>query len=147
MQPQVVLGGFCEEAMYAPQGETGFVNNVGSLFWLVGLVLLFLFSFEAGSMLGLHCCTGLSLVVGSWWGWWSTLSAVCALLIAVASVVPEHGLSSGLRGLGCSEAWGIFRTRDRTCNPCIAKADDSSPLDHQGSPKVGIVVDILPPRW
>ena len=66
-------------------------------------------------MLGLRCCTGLSLVVGSWWGRWPTLSAVCALLIAVASVVSEHGLSSGhtwawlLRGLGHLLGPGIER--------------------------------------
>ena len=40
-------------------------------------------------MLGLHCCSGFSLVAAS--GGYS-LVAVCGLLIAVASLVVEHRL-------------------------------------------------------
>ena len=38
----VVLGGSAK-GMCEPQGETGFVNNVGIFFWLVDLVFLFFF--------------------------------------------------------------------------------------------------------
>ena len=40
-------------------------------------------------LLGLHCCVGFSLVVGSRD---SSLVAVCRLLIVVASLVVEHRL-------------------------------------------------------
>ena len=50
-------------------------------------------------MAGLHCSTGLSLLLSArGWGWVgreSTLFAVHGLLIAVASVVSEHGFRIG----------------------------------------------------
>ena len=70
-------------------------------------------------MLGLHCCSGFSLVVAS--GGYP-LVAVLRLLIAVAFLVVEHRLQ-GLQvsvvvahRLCCSAACEIFR--DHGSNPC-----------------------------
>ena len=52
-------------------------------FFFLSFVYLFLV------VLGLHCSAGFSLVVAS--GGYS-LVAVCGLLIAVASLIAEHGL-------------------------------------------------------
>ena len=66
-------------------------------------------------MLGLRCCTGSSLVVGSWGGGGLLYLPCVGFLIAVASVVSEHGLSSGhtwawlLLGLGDLPRPGIER--------------------------------------
>ena len=91
------------------------------------------------------------------------LVAVCRLLIAVASLVAEHGLQAhglqqlwhagsvvvahGLQsagslfvvhGLSCSTACGIFP--DQGSNPCpLHWQVDSQPLRHQGSPNCGIL--------
>ena len=55
------------------------------------------------AVLGLHCCTGCSLVEASM-GY--TLVVLCWLLITVASLVAEHGLqgtgASGVRACGLS---------------------------------------------
>ena len=79
-------------------------------------------------VLGLRCCSGLSLVVE----WGLFFIAVCGLLIVVAFLVrcgdlfcrggqvPGHGLQSlqhacsvaGLCGLNCSTTCGILETRD-----------------------------------
>ena len=97
------------------------------------------------AVLGLCCCTqtfsscrerGLLFV------------AVHGLLIAVASLVAEHGLQAcGLQqlwhmgsvvvahGLCCSAACGIFL--DQGSNPCsLHWQADSQPLRHQGSPRI-----------
>ena len=63
--------------------------------------------------------------------------AVRGLLIAVASLVAEHGLQSAgsvvvAHGLSCSAACGIFLDQDS--NPCpLHWQADSQPLRHQGS--------------
>ena len=54
-----------------------------AFFFFLSFVYLFL------AVLGLHCSAGFSLVVAS--GGYS-LVAVCGLLIAVASLIAEHGL-------------------------------------------------------
>ena len=109
-------------------------------------------------MLGLCCCTGFSLVaVGRGY----SLVAVCGLLIAVASLAEEHGLSGAdfsrlqqlwykgsvfaaprskstgsvvvVHRLSNSVACGIFP--DQGSNPCrLHWQVNSSPLRHQGTP-------------
>ena len=77
----------------------------------------------------------------------SSLAAVHQLLTAVASLLGKHmgfrkcnflaaacmGFSSGVQGLSCSIACGIFP--DQGSNPChLHWQADSQPLDDQGSP-------------
>ena len=107
------------------------------------LIILFL------AVLGLHCCTGFSLVVAR--GGYS-LMAMHGLLISVASLVAGHGiysmqasavvapglLSTGsavaVQGLSCSPACGILP--DQGLYPCILHQQTHSlPLSHQGSPE------------
>ena len=93
-------------------------------------------------MLGLHCSTGFSLVAGH------------KLLIAVASLVVEHGLQdlkasvggqvgsagglstcsslAGMCGLSCSATCGIFPDLGSNSCPSHWQADSYSSLDHQG---------------
>ena len=87
-------------------------------------------------MLGLHCCTGFSLVS---LGGSCSLAAVRGLLIVVASLVAEHRLLGAWASvvvahvLSCPEACGIFF--DQGSNPCsLHGQSDSQPLSHQGSP-------------
>ena len=102
-------------------------------------------------MLGLHCCTGFSLVAVSRGHF---LVVVHGLLTAVASPVVECGLrlqllrlqgsvvvvprlwSTGsivvVHGPSCSVACGIFL--DQGSNPCLPHRQiNSLPLSHQGS--------------
>ena len=87
-------------------------------------VLMYVFMYVCMSVLGLHCCTqafsscserGLLFV------------AVCGLLIAVASLVVEHGLQvHGLQQLwrtGLVALWhvGSSQTRAQTRIPCIGR--------------------------
>ena len=60
-----------------------FLLQTAFFFFFLSFVYLFLV------VLGLHCSAGFSLVVAS--GGYS-LVAVCGLLIAVASLIAEHGL-------------------------------------------------------
>ena len=63
-----------------------------------GAVYTFInFFFKVLAVLGLHCCTGCSLVAAS--GGYS-LVAACRLLIAVASFVAEQGLCGLLQNRG-----------------------------------------------
>ena len=70
------------------------------------------------AVLGLRCCTGFSLVVGSE-GY--SLAVVLRILVVVASLVAEHRLWStqasvvGARGLSCSAASGIFPDEGSNC--------------------------------
>ena len=63
-----------------------------------------------GAVLGLCCRTGFSLVVGSWG---HSPAMVCELLIAVASLVAEHGLwgpqasEAALQGLSHCGSWAL----------------------------------------
>ena len=85
------------------------------------------------AVLGLHCCTRL---FSSCSKWGLLIVVVCGLLIAVASLIAEHGFqqlwhagsvvvahglqSAGsvvvVRGLSCSAACGMFP--DQGSNPC-----------------------------
>ena len=107
-------------------------------------------------MLGLHCCTGFSLVATSWE---YSVVAVHRLFIAVASLVVEHGPLGHMdfsscatraqvvvipklwntgsivvaRRVSCFQACEIFR--DMGSNPCLLHWQaDSLTLSHQGSP-------------
>ena len=71
------------------------------------------------AVLGLHCCSGFSVIVVSG----GLLSSYHGLLTVVASLVAEHGLQSTGSvivvhrlscSMACSMACGIFRTRDQT---------------------------------
>ena len=96
-------------------------------------IYLFIYLFLAA--LGLRCCA---------WAFFSCrerelfFTAVCGLLIAVASLVAAHRLQSAgsvvaAHGLSCSMACGIFP--DQGLNPCSLNWQaDSQPLHHQGSP-------------
>ena len=90
---------YFEEVLHVSCGFVSFCFNIFKFFICVLAVL------------GLHCCTGLSLVVAS--GGCSVV-AVCGLLIAVqASVVvvlrfQSTGLMVVAHGLSCSAACGIF---------------------------------------
>ena len=105
--------------------------------------------------LGLHCCARAFSSCGEWG---LLFVAVRRLLIAVASLVVEHGLQArrlqqlwhvgsvvvarGLQSTGsvvvvhelsCSTTCGIFA--DQGSNPCALHWQvDSQPLRHQGSP-------------
>ena len=68
----------------------GISSSIGTLFFTILCIYLFL------AMLGLHCCSGFSLVVAS--GGYP-LVAVLRLLIAVAFLVAEHGHVLGHVGL------------------------------------------------
>ena len=99
-------------------------------------------------MLGLHCCSGSSLVVVSGA---NSLVLVRGLLIVVASLVAEHRLQGmpasvvvihGLQSTGsiavvhrlsCTMAGGIFPDQGSNQCPLHCKAD-SSALDYQGRP-------------
>ena len=65
----------------------------------------------------------------------SSLVAACRLLVAVASLVAEHGRQSAgsvcvAHGLSCP-VWHV----DRESNPCpLHWQEDSSPLDQQEDP-------------
>lgn len=76
-------------------------------------------------MLGLGCCTGFCLVSASCD---CCLVEVVRLLIAVASLVLEHGLNSCGTGLAVPHRVGSSLTRDQTLV-------SSSPLSHQGGPR------------
>ena len=76
----------------------------------------------------LRCCAGYSLVVAH------------RLLIAVASLVAEHGLESPasvavVPVLSCSEVCGIFLDHGSNPRPLHWQAD-SLPLSHKGSPEL-----------
>ena len=119
------------------------LTDTGVLAVCASMVILFL------AVLGLHCCTGFSLVVAR--GGYS-LMAMHGLLISVASLVAGHGiysmqasavvapglLSTGsavaVQGLSCSPACGILP--DQGLYPCILHQQTHSlPLSHQGSPE------------
>ena len=97
---------------------------------------------------GLRCRAGFSLVVESWG---CSLAVVSRLLLPEAFLAGEdrarRGLSSWgsglqgrgsvfvLHGLSCSSARGIFP--DQGSNPSLLHwHPDSSPLSHQGSPRI-----------
>ena len=134
--------------MYAPQGETTPCEPRGQFFWLVGLVfLVFRFLLRGGGCARsslLHRFVSI-VAAGQGWGRGSQLHFQCVgfslqwLLFfpSKASVVVTHGL-------GCSEAWGIFPDQGLNLRPLHLQVD-SSPLDHQGTSKVGTVVDSFPP--
>ena len=63
--------------------QSSFLKNMKSSEKLLKKIYLFM------AVLGLHCCTGFSLVEASM-GY--PLGVLCWLLIAVASLVAEHGL-------------------------------------------------------
>ena len=106
-----------------------FFNGLKSLYSFCFNNCIYLFL----AVLGLHCCTGFSLVAESWT---HPLVVVYRLLAAVASVVAcasvvaalglsgccsqplEHRLSSSCGGgLCCSVACGIFPSQES--NPCL----------------------------
>ena len=69
--------------------------------------------------LGLHCCVQ---ALSSCRGY--CLAAVYRLLIALASLVAEHGLQSADSVVTAHAAlWHVesSQTRDRTCDPCIGR--------------------------
>ena len=81
--------------------------------------LIFIYLFLAAQ--GLCCCVGFSLVVAS--GGYSLVSVHGLLLIAVASLLVEHGLEAHWLQLltcrlSCSTACGIFP--DQGLNPALA---------------------------
>ena len=102
---------------------------------------LFIYLFLA--VLGLRCCARAFTGCGEQG---LLFVQVHRLLIAVASLVAEHGLQACrlqqlwhvdsvvvARGLSCSSAHGIFL--DQGSNPCpLHWQVDSQPLHHQGSP-------------
>ena len=84
------------------------------------------------AVLGLHCCAWAFSSCGKW----GLLFAVCGLLIAVASVVAEHGLQTCrfqqlqyvgsvavARRLSCSVACGIFLDQGSNLCPLHWQAD------------------------
>ena len=95
------------------------------LLYLFALIILFIW-------LGLHCCTGFSLVVS-----WSYSLVVPGLLAVVAPLPVEHRLwNTGsivvAHGLSHSVACGIIL--DQGSNLCLLRWPvDSLPLSHQGS--------------
>ena len=117
---------------------SSFVFPVSSLLSLRILVIfayfkMVLFTDLSLAVLGLCHYVGFSLVTGY------SLAAVCRLLLAVASLVAEHGLEGalatvvGAHGLSCSTACGSFL--DQGSNPCLLHWKvDFLPLSHQGSP-------------
>ena len=85
-------------------------------------------------MLGLHCCSGFSLVVASM-GY--SLATMRGLLTAVASLAEHELQAQRLQALqhrdSFSTACGIFS--DRGLHPCLLPWQaDSLLLSHQGSP-------------
>ena len=97
---------------------------------------IFIYLFLILAVLGLCCCVWAFSSCGEWG---LLFVAVRGLLIAVASLVAEHGLSARrllvvvAHRLGCSGACGIFP--DQGSNPCpLHQQADSQPLRHQGSP-------------
>ena len=93
----------------------------------------FIYVFMA--MMGLHCCCRLFSSCNEW------------ILIAVASLVAEHGLSSGssgalehigsvvvAHGFSCSAIYGIFLDQGSNLYPLPWQAN-YLPLTHQGSPR------------
>ena len=106
-----------------------FFNGLKSLFSFCFNNCIYLFL----AVLGLHCCTGFSLVAESWnhpLVVLYRLLAVVASLVACTSVVAalglsgcssqplEHRLSSSCGGgLCCSVACGIFPSQES--NPCL----------------------------
>ena len=118
-------------------------NLISISIYFLKIILLFM-----QIVLGLHHCTGFSLVVVSG-GLLSTCGARASR--PTASLVAEQGLQGmgasvvavpGVYGTGsivvvyelsCSEACGIFL--DQGANPCLLHwPADSLPLNHQGSP-------------
>ena len=88
--------------------------------------------------LGLHCCSGFSLVwagePGLLWG------CVHGVLAALASLVVEHRLSRawapvvGAHGLTCPVACGISPDQGAVSPALAGRALTPGPLGHQGSP-------------
>ena len=76
-----------QKGLCAPQGETGFVENVGNFFWLVD----FFFFFEGMGLCQIFAVAKLLQADGVW----STLFVVHGLLITVASLLSKHRFSSG----------------------------------------------------
>ena len=89
------------------------------------MVSLFAKLINCLAVLGLRCCTGLSLAVLSGGGY--SLAVVNWLLPAVASLVAGHGrkdvqASVGMcSGLVAPPHVGSSQTRDRTPVPCIGR--------------------------
>ena len=104
-------------------------------------------------MLGLHCCTGSSLVVASK-GY--SLVAMHSLLIVVVSLVVEHGLKVhwlSRCGMWPQQLWytGLValqrvkssQTRNQTPSPALVGT--CYPLYHQGSP-ILFLLSFFPPK-
>ena len=134
--------------MYAPQGETTPCEPRGQFFWLVGLVfLVFRFLLRGGGYARsslLHRFVSI-VAVGQGWGRGGQLHFHCVgFSLQWLLLFPSMGSVVVTQGLGCSEAWGIFPDQGSNLRALRLQVD-SSPLDHQGSSKVGTVVDAFPP--
>ena len=96
-----------------------------------------------------HCPFLISLTIYFWLCWvfvaagWFSLAVVCRLLAVAPSLAAQHGLwvrASVVvaHGLSRPATCGIFLGHGLNLCPVYWWASDSSPLDHQGSPKLTV---------
>ena len=138
-------------------GLTGRSGQGADQILFLSFVCVFVLFCFVGCVLGLRCCVW---AFSSWTKRGLLFLAVRGLLIAVASLVAEHGVqvrglhqlwhagsvvvARGLQSAGsvvvehrlsCSTACGIFPDQGLNPRPLHQQAD-SQPLRHQGSPQI-----------